>query len=485
MKKTLLTLIVLLTLTLVLTSCEAPLTEVSLTTQDATQTSDPSAPETSATTPVETVYTADDLRNLISQYKAAGDHKGLYQTAIKLLELDPADTDAYLIAIDALANLNKANYAEINRLLALSGENARDLQAIAAWVKEYQPNVSLNMPFVPDYTSAEQINIAGISLGNMTNAAKYRSYDGWWAGGLLTWQGDWVYLVRPDEQFALYKMRADGSAYQRIGEENGSCLNVIGDWIYYINHHEKSSIYKIRTDGSMKTKISGDDSAFLSSEGEWLYYHSGNDGGSLCKIKTDGSGKEILVDATVMFPCVVDGYVYYSEKSQDSSLYRVSVDGGKPTIVVKSATQPYLYKDDKGNDTIFNLDTGFLATCCMWENWLYFFDANRPHSVRRVRPDGTGYEVVLPMDSYITTLNIVGNNLLISFWEQKAYEEDGYKTGQHIVTLDLETLEKLNHIEADTEPLCSGPNGWVYYFKHSEGQAWYAMSPDGKEHKIG
>jgi hypothetical protein len=341
------------------------------------------------------------------------------------------------------------------------------------------------MPFIPDYTSDDQINAVGISLGNMTNGAKYASYNNWWVGGLLTWQGDWVYLSRPDEQFALYKMRTDGSAYQRVGEENGSCLNVLGDWIYYVNHQDQSSIYKMRTDGSMKTKLISDDGEFLSVAGDWMFYHNGSDGGCLYKIKTDGSGKEKLVDATVMFPCVIDEYVYYSVKSMNSSLYRISVDGGKPTIVIDSGSQSYLLKDKQGNETTVKMTAEGIQTYCIWDDWLYFFDMNKPFNIRRVHTDGTGYEVVWSFDSHITTLNIADGSLAISFWEQKAYEEDGYRIGEQLITLDLETLEKQNHIEADTEPLCSGPNGWVYYFKHNEGQAWYAMSPDGKEHKIG
>ncbi len=230
---------------LVLASCAAP------------------AAENSADSPVPQSGTdifADDLRDLISQYEIAGDDRALYETAIKQLELDPSDTDAYLVALEALASLSKQNYDEISRLLELGGENAEDVNALAQWVEGNQPDYSISMPFVPD-SSADEINTDGITTGNLSNAAKY---GGWWIGGLLTWQGNWVYLSRPDEDFAVYKMRADGSEYQRLGEENGSSLNVIGDWIYYINHNDGNKAYKMRTDGSMKTKLTDDDCAFLS-----------------------------------------------------------------------------------------------------------------------------------------------------------------------------------------------------------------------------
>jgi hypothetical protein len=84
-------------------------------------------------------------------------------------------------------------------------------------------------------------------------------------------------------------------------------------------------------------------------------------------------------------------------------------------------------------------------------------DANHPNSVRRVHTDGTGYELVWPFDFSIATLNVADGQLACSFWSQNHYEEDGFIVGEEIVTLDAETLEKRNHVEADTEPICTGP----------------------------
>ncbi len=186
---------------------------------------------------------AQELRDLISQYKDSGDYQSQYETAEKLIELEPSDTDAYLIAVDALTNLSKQNYDEINRLVAQSADNAADFMPIADWIAENQPDYVIKMPFFQDYASPDELNTDGITTGNMTNSAKNKNYGGWWAGGLLTWQGDWVYLSRPDEDFAIYKMHSDGSQYEKIGDNHGSSLNVIGDWIYYVNHDDSNKPY--------------------------------------------------------------------------------------------------------------------------------------------------------------------------------------------------------------------------------------------------
>ena len=462
MKKSLISITI--ALTLLLTSCNVPGAGDTTVPNETDGPGITSGAIVTTAPPVtsEASHSLNELRDMIGEFKKTGDHRSIYETALKLIELDPADTDSYILAINALVAMSNLNRDEINRLLSLGVDNAGDVQALSEWAKHYQPECSVSMPFIPDCTSPDEINTVGISTGNMTNAAKY---NGWWVGGLLTWQGDWVYFTRPDEDFAMYKMRSDTSEYQSIGEEHGYCVNVIGDWIYYVNYYDENKAYKIHTDGSEKTKLTDDDCSFLSVSGEWMFYHNGNDNGCLYKLKTDGSGKTKLVDKTVMFACVADGYVYYTEKSMDSSLYRISIDGGNPEVYI-------------------GLGTAFIQTYSIWNDWIYFFDANEPYSVRRVRTDGTDCEVPMPFHQSISTLNISEGKLFCSFWYDKHYEEDGFYIGEEIVVFDVETLEKLYHIPADTEPICTGPDGWIYYLKHSENLAWYAMDKDGREYKV-
>jgi hypothetical protein len=397
----------------------------------------------------------DELRAMIERYKDEGDREMVYTAALRLTELDPADASAYTDAAEALLALSKANFDEINRLLALGCEKAKqDAGAIAAWAEHNQPDLSLKVPFVPDYAAADEINADGITAGNQTSAGKY---GGEWHGGLLTWQGGWVYLARPDEKFAIYKMRADGSDYQRLGQDGGSSLNVVGDWLYYCNVNDGGKPYKMRTDGSMRTKICDDSCGFLSVSGDWVYY----DSDCLYKIRTDGSRRTKLNDKTTIFSCVAGGWVYYCVKSAEGGLWRVPADGGKPQKVAK----------------------GFILNYCVADGWVYYADANKPNGVQRVRADGTGNEMLFPLDAPVTALNVAGGVLSFSFGV--SHEEDGFTVGQEIVTHDLATLSKQLHIEADTEPLCTGPDGWVYFLKYGEGMKWYAMDKTGAIHKIG
>ncbi len=289
----------------------------------------------------------------------------------------------------------------------------------------------------------------------MTNSAKYR--NNWFQGGLLTWQGDWVYLARPNEDFTIYKVRSDGNGFQRVGEAYGYSINVVGDWIYYLSIQD-SRPWKMRTDGSMSTQICDEECSFLSVSGDFLYH----DGDRLYKMRTDGNDKVVLTDVLPIFPCVSGDWVYYTVKSEDGGLWRVSIDGGEPQQVAP----------------------GFIMNYCIVEDCIYYVDYNNWHNLYRVHTDGTGNELILPFDFRITTFNATDNTLYVSF-NVTNEEMDGFIVGAEILALDLKTMEKLGHIKADTEPLCTGPDGKVYFFRYSEGMTWYSMNREGIEAKVG
>lgn len=401
------------------------------------------------------VQTADGLLAQIEQYKGEGNYEAVYQAALELIGLEPADAEAYIEAASALSEMSKANYAEIDRLLALGAENVQDVRQLSQWAEQNQPDISIQVPFSPDYSSPDEINVEGTTTGNMTNAAKYR--NDWWQGGLLTWQGDLVYLAQPNEDFAIYKVRADGSGYQRLGDARGSSLNAVGDWLYYLDIQDNRP-YKMRTDGSLSTKLVDEECSFLSVSGDFLYYG----GDCLYRMRTDGSEKTALTGGLTIFPCVSGDYVYYAVKSETGGLWRVSVNGSEPQQVA----------------------TGFIQTYCVVDDWIYYVDQSNWNNVWRVHTDGTDAGVILPFDFRITTINIADGILYLSF-NVTNEEQDGFITGAEIVSLDIETLVKLQYVEADTEPLCTGPDGMLYFFRYSEGMAWYSMDQNGEVTKIG
>ncbi len=436
---------------ILLSACAAPAVQQTI---EVTPTPDAAQPqEQPASADAIDAASADELRALITQYQAEGDFEMVYQAAQRLLSLDPTDTGAYIAAADALYAMAGAKIDEINSLMAQGAENAQDVPTLTAWAEEHQSGWPIDIPFSHDYSSEDEINFAGISAGNLTNA--FKQNDGWYCG-FLTWQGDWVYLTRMDEDLAIYKMRADGSEYERLGESRGTCLNIVGDWLYFQNAADEGKIYRVRTDGSAEQKLSDESGSFLSVSGEWMYF-IGNDG-CLHKTKIDGSESKKLTDFIVINPCVSGDWVYYFEKKpEDAGFCRVSLSGGAPQVIAPAS----------------------FGNFCIDDEWIYYFDQN---SVWRMHKDGSGNEEFYQSDEPITTFNIADGKLYLSAGTK--YELDGYIIGNVILSVDMESKEVVQKFDFSTEPICTGPDGWIYFMDDNEGLAWYSMSPEGNVQKI-
>jgi len=368
------------------------------------------------------------------------------------MELEPACADGYTAAAEALLAMARTDVEEANALLA-QGAQESDAQAIVRWAQDHPVDFWIEPPFAPDYTSEAQINLDGITVANQTNAAKYQ---GEWKGGLVTWQGDWIYFSAADEGYAIYKVRSDGTQYQRVGELCGTSLNVIGDWMYYINTGDGvGTAWKARTDGTLAEPISEDSCGFLSVEGEYQFYSSGNDGACLYRANLDGSEPVKLYDGMVMFPCVADGWVYFSPKSMTGGLWRIGAQG----------------------DNLQQLCGGFIQNYAIWDGWIYFLDVNDPVCVRRIRTDGSLYEEILPFEKPITALNVADGRLVIAF--DSIHEEDGFFVAGRITAYDLVTLLPLWEKETDTEAICFGPNGTLLLQSFRENLRWHLLDAEG------
>ena len=119
---------------------------------------------------------------------------------------------------------------------------------------------------------------------------------------------------------------------------------------------------------------------------------------------------------------------------------------------------------------------------CITGDWLYYLDQNNRNAIWRVHTDGTADEEYLRLDTPIATFNISGDTIYLGCGI--SHEADCFFITNEIITMDLTTLSKLQHIYADTEPICVGPDGRIYFFSYGEGMEWYAMDNDGKVSKV-
>ena len=402
---------------------------------------------------IDAANTAEELRALIETYQVTGDSTGIYLAAKKLLELNPSDLQACEDAVTALIMSITADCDEIEALLwQYVQANPDSFDELIRWAYEQNHAFSYDVPFVPDYESVSEINTEGSTPGNLMNRTLYEEEvlpgEDLWQGGMLTYQGNWIYFTQLNEGYAIYKMRTDGSNLQRIGNIRGGDLNVVGDWLYFGNIDDRGRPYKIRTDGSLLSGPLGDECGLFSVAGDWIYYGNYSQNGVLYKSKTDGSETIPMIDSTGEIASTYDGWVYYSGYG---GFFRIPVNGGDPQVLVGEWKADY----------------------CISDGWFYYIENSNLKSVHRIRLDGSDQSVVVRSDEEYQALNIAAGKLIVSVGSMR--DEYGRPYPDKLLVLDLETGETLREIEAHASTIYA-MGDWIFYPMLDQNQKWQSLN---------
>jgi len=402
---------------------------------------------------IDAADTADELRALIETYQADGDSAGVYLAAKKLIELDPTDTQACKDAISALLETISGDCDEIESLLWQCVEASPDsADEIIRWAYEQEQTFSYDVPFVADYESEAEINTEGSTPGNLMNQTLYTEQvlpgEDLWQGGMLTFQGDWIYFSQLNGGYAIYKMRLDGSDLQRIGSVRGGDLNVIGDWLYFGNIDDRGRPYRIRTDGSLLSGPLGDECGMFSVSGDWIYYGNYAQNGVLYKSRTDGSETVPLIDGSGEIASVYDGWVYFCGENGFS---RVSVDGGEVQALAGEWKADY----------------------CITDEWIYYIENSDLKEVRRMRLDGSEQSVVVRSEEIYQALNVAAGKLVVSVGNSRDEFDRSYS--DKLLVIDPETGETLREIEVHTNAIYA-VGDWIFYPMLDQDMAWQSLN---------
>ena len=216
---------------------------------------------------------------------------------------------------------------------------------------------------------AESGIVRGNTNGNITN------------GSRAVISGEWIYYASQDttsrsRSNAIFRMKPDGSAVQKIrgyncasvhaagdriyfygytrinsinldgGDDKEVCsstyphnLFVVGDRIYYLNYAfapglERYQLYSVKTDGTDEQKLCDDYVTHFNIEGERIYYRN-IDKGALYSIKTDGSGRRRLTGFFAgasanrfIGDFIVEGNrIYFMDSRSSAGLYVMNTNG--------------------------------------------------------------------------------------------------------------------------------------------------------------
>jgi len=402
--------------------------------------------------PVDAATTIAELEVLMKEYTVAGDYENALRCADKMLEIDPNCETAYYAQAGLRLEMLQADADALNAILAQAMDTVSDPVQYAENVQHQIDAVDLTvtLPFVHDYASVDEINTYGVASSNYYNGGGVYSE---WQSGLLTSQGDWVYYCVPAEGYAIYKMHADGSNKQRLGEDHGCSLNVVGDWIYYCNLSENNQIFKMRTDGSERTKVSDDASKYMAVCGEWIVYANMNENDSVYKMRLDGSERTLVAQTPAMYPYLYGERIYFRHRDE-RGLYSVALDGSD----LKQLT-PYI--------------EGY----CFEDHWLYFITDDNGMVVKKMRPDGSEQTDVYRFAAKGGFALFADGRLIVSdISEGRDHDQ--------VLVIDLDTMDKTVLVDEWCEAFYTA-NGVGYYLDYEEGNVWYYVDlASGKTGKL-
>lgn len=261
-------------------------------------------------------------------------------------------------------------------------------------------------------TNDEKINVYGNTQGNLNNNA--------WAAG----QGDWIYYSTFD---AIYKMKKDGTANQKICNYSGISMSVCGDWIYF---SEDNYIYsRIRTDGTNYKKILKDVS-YLTVVNRKIYY-TDKETGYMYRIDENGRNKVLLIKQDCGRSVnVLEDMIFWSE---GENFYRSDINGKNIKCVENFsfnnivAYKGYLYESANVDISDYNgkfvkqlFENGGAMDINISDDWIYFSYWDDKGCIYKCKLDGSGMQKL--NDISATDVTVVGNWI---FYLKMEYEDNG------------------------------------------------------------
>ena len=161
--------------------------------------------------------------------------------------------------------------------------------------------------------------------------------------GLVAHDNENLYIAFLDK--GLYKYNLVQHTMSKLLDEKVCSLNVLDGWIYYLKLLKTDGIYKVRTDGTDYQKISDIEASFLYIQGDTIYAQGVFEKFN-CNIFTmnlEGNDVEILCDKKVDLFYLYDGYIFYTESIPwdgtdpivDFRLNRMRLDGSEKRVIIE------------------------------------------------------------------------------------------------------------------------------------------------------
>jgi Leucine-rich repeat (LRR) protein len=226
--------------------------------------------------------------------------------------------------------------------------------------------------------------------------------------------GDYIYYV---SDFALIRIKTDGTERTVLNGSGTYMVNISGDWIYWLSNWN-DGIYKMRLDGTERTAVISTYGLYsMSVHDDWIYSFTG---GNIIKIKTDGTSITHLDVNDARFMVVEGDWIYYL--SHWNNLYRIKTDGTSHSQIC--------------SDWIESINVS--------GDWVYYSNLNDGHSLYKIRTDGTD-KTKLANKPVIAFINVTGDWVYYRNYDYSTGQETYYRVRTN--GTDNQLVSRISHID--------------------------------------
>lgn len=248
----------------------------------------------------------------------------------------------------------------------------------------------------------------------------------------------------------LYKSDPDGSQFTLLAEDHAAQINVAEEWIYYLNMSDEYAIYRIRKNGSDRERLTDGNVWALTLDEEWLYYTKDY---SIHRARLDGSEDHPFISRYADSLSVQGDWFYFLDldfwelrrvrKSgasimqeellvpKEKAVYHYGLDEDE-LIYVTDEGQIYRRKtEEKDGEGVLLKDGGPLWGFNASEDWFYYVTQD---GIYRMRQDGSRQELILAQTNLDSRLAIAGGWIYYTPVEDTLHKVtlDG-KNARHVV----------------------------------------------------
>lgn len=214
-------------------------------------------------------------------------------------------------------------------------------------------------------------------------------------------KGDYIYFsgnegVKIDGTYNLYRMKKDGSSYEKINSTYCFNMNFYKDWLYYVKANASSvyTLYRSDLDGKNEVQVVGTGSYVGIVYEDMLYYLSDN---TIYRSNPDGSLPVPIVYSVYQFVIGMGKLIYtdtgYNIKSSD-------IDGTN-TKVIKANEGEVISRINSYKNTVFYVVGSSTPT----SGYSYSY------TLYSMGLDGTNKKTVYSSTSYGYYINIINDKV--------------------------------------------------------------------------